>query len=124
MSNQTASGTVPQMAQVPRNMRLEREGADTVPYVAKYPRIIGGQCEWCGTLDSNVPGDLQYKLCPHYRGMDMKCGYCPREANPQEVLRSSNLKVYQHPDKPGVLVTCCSRTECEDKHRKRFTVSA
>lgn len=138
MDNQTASGTAPQMRVTPnievsvpvkpsyvnpRNMQLERQGADTVPASNRYPTIRGGVCDWCGVLDPNYPAHLQYKLCPHYRGMDMKCIYCPAEKDQIEVLRISELQVAEHPYKPGVLVAWCNSTDCSKKHIERFKVS-
>jgi len=125
----TASETVLQTAHAPkplqpREMTQERLGAgDTVAYSRKFPTIRGGQCERCGTVDANQPGEYQYKLCEHYRGKDMKCSYCPREKNQDEMMRYSILRVQEHPDKPGVLVSWCNSTECQDKHIKRFNVS-
>lgn len=127
----TASGTSTPNAKIPksqeyinpRDMRLERQGADTVPSSRRFPAIIGGVCEWCGILDSNMPGHLQYKLCPHYRGKDMKCIYCPAEKDQTEVLRTSYLNVAEHPYQNGVLIAWCNSTECARKHMERFKVS-
>lgn len=130
MDNKTASGTVPHSAQLPdysaqpRNMRLERQGADTVPVSRRFPRIKGGQCEFCGVVDPHQPGYLQYKLCPHYRGMEAKCVYCPREKDQTEVIRISKLNVAEHPYQPGTLVMWCNSPECSKKHIERFKVSA
>ena len=107
----------------PRNMQLERQGAETVPSSERYPEIRGGQCEWCGTLDPAYPAHLQYKLCPHYRGQDMKCIYCPPEKDQVEVLRMSRLQVMGHPYKPGILIAVCNSTECGKKHIERFKIS-
>jgi len=128
MNKQTASGTAPNVAQIPdsglpRNMRLERQGAETVPYSRRFPAIRGGQCEFCGVVDPKMPGHLQYKLCSHYRGMDLRCVYCPREKDPEEVIRMSVLNVAEHPYQPGVLVAWCNTTECSTKHLERFKVS-
>ena len=142
MNEETASGTAPQTRMTPnievsvpltpkpvqqwtnpRNMQLERQGAETVPSSERYPEIRCGQCEWCGVVDSNYPAHLQYKLCPHYRGMDMKCIYCPAEKDQIEVLRMSMLKVAGHPYKPGVLIAWCNSTECSKKHIERFKIS-
>lgn len=142
METNTASGTVPQSHTTPnievsvplthkpvqqytnpRNMQLERQGAETVPVSERYPEIRCGQCEWCGTVDPNYPAHLQYKLCPHYRGMDMACIYCPPEKDQVEVLRMSMLQVAGHPSKPGVLIAWCNSTECSKKHIERFKVS-
>lgn len=122
MSNQPL-GTVPQPARIPtspREMRLERQGADTVPLSRRFPEIRAGQCEFCGVIDPNQPGHLQYKLCPHYRGMEAKCIYCPHEKDQVEVVRASRMNVAEHPYQPGVLIMWCNSTECSKKHIERF----
>lgn len=124
-----APGTVTQSAQTPnyssqpRQMRLERQGANNIPMSRVFPRVRGGQCEYCGTLDRNQPADMQYKLCPHYRGMELKCGYCPPEKDQAEIMRISILNVREHPHQPNTLVTWCNATECGRKHIERFKVS-
>ena len=116
-------GTATQTAQMPRQMRQERQGADTVAYSRRFPEIRGGQCEWCGVIDPNQPGHLQYKLCPHYRGMDIKCSYCPAEKDQTEVVRMHKINVAEHPYQPGVLISWCNSTECSEKHLQRFKIS-
>jgi hypothetical protein len=129
MDKQIASGTVPLTVQTPdysaspRSMRLERQGATNVQVSRRFPQIRGGQCEFCGVIDPNQPGHLQYKLCEHYRGMEAQCIYCPREKDQTEVVRISKLNVAEHPDKPGVLLMWCNSTECSQKHLERFKVS-
>lgn len=129
MANKTASETdapiaqQPNYAAMPREMRLKRQGADTVPLSRRFPQIRGGQCEFCGVVDSNQPGHLQYKLCPHYRGMEAKCVYCPKEKDQTEVTRISKLNVAEHPKEPGVLIMWCNATECGKRHLERFQIS-
>src|SRR3990167_1918444 len=132
--NEQAPGTAPQNAQEPivrpvqqytqaGQMKLERQGASTVPESARFPQIRAGQCEWCGTLDPHTPGHLQYKLCPHYRGMEAKCVYCPEEKDQVEVVRSSTLNVAEHPYQRGTLIMWCNSFECSKKHFERFKIS-
>jgi hypothetical protein len=124
-----ASGTGPQNAQMPnynlnpREMRLERQGADTVAVSRRFPQIRGGQCEACGVIDPRQPAHLQYKLCPHYRGMEAKCVYCPKDKEQTEIVRISKLLVAEHPYQPGVLIMWCNSTECGRKHLERFKIS-
>lgn len=124
-----ASGTVPHShmipnyASQPREMRVERQGADNVPMSRRFPQVRGGQCEFCGTVDPRQPGHLQYKLCPHYRGMEMRCVYCPREKDQVEIVRISKINVAEHPFQPGTLITWCNSTECSKKHLERFKQS-
>lgn len=121
--DKSTPATVGQQYTTPRQMKLERQGADTVPYSHKFPTIRAGQCEWCGVLDPNYPAHMQYKLCPHYRGMEAKCVYCPREKDQTETVRVSRLQVQEHPYHPGTLVMWCNSTECSGKHIARFKQS-
>jgi hypothetical protein len=108
----------------PRQMRVERQGSQSEAFVHHYPEIRGGVCEWCGILDRNVPSQYQYKLCPHYRGMDARCSYCPETKNPEEVVYKSAMIVLDHPDKPGTLIMHCNSYECANAHIKRFKRNA
>jgi len=125
-----APGTLPQNANIPnyasepRNMRLTPRGATSSPMSRVFPRVKGGQCEFCGTLDPQQPGDLQYKLCPHYRGMDLKCVYCPLEKDQEEVVRNSTLNVREHPYRPGELIVWCGSFECSRRHFEAFKQSS
>lgn len=115
--------TVPQPTFVPtapRQLRVERAGNQAEPYVHHFPQVRGGICEFCGVLDPNVSSQYQYKLCPHYRGMSLRCSYCPAEKDPDEVIRSTKLEIVEHPDKPGVMIAVCSSYDCEKKHQERF----
>jgi hypothetical protein len=128
MINETP-GTLPPTANIPdysaqpRNMRLTPRGATSTPMSRRFPRVLGGQCEFCGTLDPHQPGDLQYKLCPHYRGMDLKCVYCPPNKDQEEVVRNSTLNVAEHPYRPGELLVWCQSFECVKKHEQAFKTS-
>ena len=125
MNNETP-GTLPQSAMTPnysyqpRNMRLTQRGAPSIPMSRVFPEVRGGQCEFCGTIDPNQPGDLQYKLCPHFRGMDLKCVYCPHSKDQNEVVRNSVLKVREHPYHPDELVIWCQSFECKKKFEEQF----
>ena len=120
-SNVGQNVQVPNYSSQPRNMRLTPRGATSAPYSRVFPRVFGGQCEFCGTLDPNQPGDLQYKLCPHYRGMDLKCVYCPDHKDQSEVVRNSTLQVREHPYRPGELLVWCASFECSKKHLETFS---
>ncbi len=114
------------MHTMPRQM--ERQGGKTVPYTRMYPLIRGGQCEKCGTVDPNQEAIYQYKLCPHFRGMNIECSYCDPTKNPDEVIRVSVMKVHDHPyekDQAGrpLLVAVCDSYDCSTKHGSRFDVS-
>lgn len=111
---------VPQWNPAPRPKRIERQGDLTEPIVAKWPKVIGGVCEFCGILDKNVPSEFQYKLCPHYRGMDLRCSYCPAGKDPNEVVYHAKLNVYGHPNDPDQLIVVCNSYDCTRKHQQRF----
>lgn len=107
-------------APLPRQMQVERQGEISSPYSRRFPEVRGGICEYCGVLDGNQPSQYQYKLCPHYRGMQLACTYCPDSKDPDDVINHSNLKVAEHPDNPNKLVVWCDSFECSKKHLERF----
>lgn len=114
-------GTVPQSA--PRNKRIERQGSRSEPYVVHYPQVRGGICEFCGVIDRNFPSEQQYKMCPHFRGMQLACSYCDASTNPDDVVSRSVMNITEHPNNPDSLVVCCDRYECVKKHHERFQLS-
>lgn len=125
MENTTATSgqnvNVPNYSLQPRNMRPASGGrGNNMPVSRRFPRILGGQCEFCGTLDNYQPGQYQYKLCPHYRGMDVRCQYCPDTKDSEEIVRSSTLNVLEHPFRPGELIIYCTSFECNKRFREEF----
>lgn len=112
----------PNYAQQPRNMRLTPRGASHVPVSRVFPRVKGGQCEFCGTLDASQPGDQQYKLCPHYRGKELRCVYCPLNKDQEEVVRNSTLQVREHPYRPGELLVFCAAYDCIRAFEREFNI--
>jgi hypothetical protein len=105
--------------------RIERRGGETVPYVHRYPEVRGGVCEWCGILNDKRPSIEQYRLCSHFNKMgDLACSYCPMERDPNEVIRSHTLNIYDSPYNPGEVVVVCDDYDCVRKHRARFKVSS
>lgn len=117
---QTTTQTAPNYTSQPRNMRLTPRGVVSSPVSRVFPQIRGGQCEHCGTIDSYQSGEVQYKLCPHYRGMEMRCVYCPQNKDQDEVVRNSTLNVREHPYRPGELLVWCNSFECTKKHQEAF----
>ncbi len=105
-----------------RQMRLTPRGASHVPHSRVFPRVKGGQCEHCGTIDSSQPGDMQYKLCEHYRGKDLRCVYCPANKDQDEVVRNSTLQVREHPYRPGELLVWCGSYECIKAFEAEFNI--
>lgn len=104
----------------PREMSIERAGAKSEPYTRIFPQVRGGVCEYCGVLDGNVPSQFQYKLCPHYRGKQLRCTYCPEQKDPDEVIYHADLNIRESPDKPGTMIVWCNSYECSRAHENRF----
>lgn len=105
---------------LPRQMSVERFGDVQSPLTIRWPQIRGGICEFCGVIDGNTPSQYQYKLCNHYRGMQVRCSYCPAQKDPDDVVYHSNVNVYEDPDKRGVIIFQCDSSECVNKHYRRF----
>ena len=104
---------------MPRQKQVERQGARSEPYTRRYPQVRGGICEYCGVLDPNTPSQYQYKLCPHYRGMQLRCSYCPEAKDPDAIIYAANLNVADSPDGQSLIVWCDSY-ECSNAHIKRY----
>lgn len=105
-------------------MMIERQGLRSEPHTYRFPEVRGGICEYCGVMDGNVDSQNQYKLCPHFRGMQLMCSYCPSTKNPDEVIKRSTLNIHRHPQNPETLVVVCDSFECSDKHIKRFQLGS
>lgn len=118
MNNETPT-TMGQMAPV-RQKTIERQGARSEPYTRRLPQVRGGVCEFCGVLDPNVSAEHQYKLCPHYRGMQLRCSYCDETKNPDDVVGHATLNVAEHPDNPDKLIVWCDSYNCSKAHIERF----
>jgi hypothetical protein len=106
-----------------RQKKIERQGEQAVPFVHRMPEVRGGTCEWCGVMDPNLPSEYQYKLCPHFRGLQLRCSYCDETKNPDDIIGHSILNIYEHPDNPDKLVVVCNSYDCTRKHRARFSTS-
>jgi hypothetical protein len=104
----------------PRNMQVERSGDFNSPSSFRYPQVRGGICEYCGVLDGNQPSHYQYKLCSHYRGLQLRCTYCPAAKDADDVINHANLNIASHPDNPNTLVVWCDSYECSKAHEARF----
>lgn len=112
------------MISQPREMRLTRPGESSELLTRNFPRILGGVCEECGVIDNNYPGEVQYKFCKHYKGMDMKCVFCKESADHADVVRMSSMIVKEDPYAPGNLVTLCGSYECTRKFRQKYHLPA
>ena len=120
MANKPATERVPAPAPRAYQMQVEQLGGGTNQYSRRFPEVRGGICEFCGVIDPNQPSQFQYKLCPHFRGMQLACTYCGTKKNPDDVIYHANLKVQEHPDNPNKLVVWCDSYECSKAHLERF----
>lgn len=100
--------------------QIERKGSTTSPFVGVYPTVRAGICDRCGVIDPNANSQDQYKLCEHYRNIELACSYCASTTDQKEVVRYSILQVFDSPTNPDELVVCCNASLCVDKHYKRF----
>lgn len=99
---------------------VERQGASATPYTERYPKVVGGVCEFCGVMDGNYRAEDQYKLCTHYQGMQLRCSYCDASKDPDEVVGHASLNIAGHPDNPDKLIVWCDSFKCSEKHLQRF----
>ena len=105
---------------MPHEMKLGRATSSGAPQTHFFPEVRGGVCEYCGVIDENYPSEYQYKLCPHYRGMQLRCRYCPESKDPDDVINHSRLQVAEHPYHPGELMAWCDSYECTKKFHEEF----
>ncbi len=108
---------------MPSEMEVERVGNLSSGVTVAYPEVRGGICEHCGVIDGNYPSQFQYKLCPHYRGKQLACSYCPAEKSVDDVINHSVLRILRHPDNPRKLIVHCNSYECLKKHEQRWKVA-
>ena len=104
---------------------VERRVDSGSPEATKLPTVRGGICDFCGVLDSSLPPHEQYKLCPHYKGTDLRCTYCPLDTR-FEVMGADGFignriySIFEFPVGSGRLTVVCNDLKCQDKHMKRF----
>lgn len=111
------------IATEPRNMKIIAPGESSEIQTRIFPTIYGGVCEACGVIDNNYPGHVQYKFCPHYKGMNMKCSFCKESADHDDIVRMSKMLVKEDPYSPGRLVTLCGSFECTTKFNAKYHVA-
>ena len=102
------------------NKTIERQGQRAEAYSEYYPQVRGGVCEFCGVIDNKQSSTVQYKLCKHFKGMDLRCSYCPATADPEQVVYHSVINIHGHPDNPNKLVVVCDSYNCSRAHEVRF----
>lgn len=119
-----APATVAREVLMPRHKTVERQGQRSEPYTRRHPQVRGGVCDFCGIIDQNMPAEHQYKLCAHYRGMQLRCSYCDDNKDPNEVIYHAVMNVADHPDNPQTLIAWCDSYECSRRHEQRFKRNA
>lgn len=101
--------------------QFERQGSISEPVTRMYPRVIGGTCEFCGVMDNLQPSEMQYRLCPHFKGVgELRCSYCPEQVDPTQIINERKITIHGHPDKPNELIAVCDSYNCSQAHLKRF----
>ncbi len=66
-------------------------------------------------------GKRSYSDISSFKGMgELRCSYCPENANPEEVVYHADLKIHTHPDNPNKVVVVCDSYNCSQAHLKRF----
>lgn len=113
-----------QESRMPRHKQVERQGSRAEPYTRRHPQVRGGVCDHCGIIDPNVPAEHQYKLCQHYRGMQLRCSYCDENKDPNETVYHAVLNVADSPQDPNTLIVWCNAFECSRRHEQRFRRNA
>ena len=76
-------------------------------------RIVDGE-----QVQVGVEGDCRHNH--NYNGLQIRCSYCPRDADMRAVIKSRVINVYGHPDNPNKLIMVCSDYRCRQKHLQRF----
>lgn len=82
------------------------------PKIPRYDTIDGQQVQ-IGFED----------YCRHehnYKGLQMRCTYCPKDADMRRVIKDRTLHVYGSPDNPNKLIVVCSDYRCAEKHQKKY----
>ena len=91
----------------------------------KYPEVRGGICEKCGVLNPNADSQDQYRLCEHYRGVNLECNYCDPTKDQREVTRVSVLHMFDHPSQKGpdgrpALGVVCDSFNCQNAFQAEY----
>lgn len=103
----------------PPKIKLDVAVENTEIPAKRWPDIRVGTCEFCGVMDKHEVAWKQYQHCPHYKGIDVRCIYCPAGTDMEDVIKGRTIKVRERLDRPGVLTMWCSDMKCEDAHWKR-----
>lgn len=77
----------------------------------------------CETDEKGMRYHSWVGYCRHehnYKGMQIKCSYCPIDTDFRAIAKIRTFNIYQHPENRSVLIICCSDFRCERKHQSRF----
>jgi hypothetical protein len=64
--------------------------------------------------------------CRHehnYKGLNIRCTYCPRDADMRRVIKDRTLHIFGSPDNPNKLIVVCSDYRCNKKHQDKYNNS-
>ena len=95
-------------------------------YTGKEPKraIIERRPLEGGGFEEVVTGYEDYCRHEHnYKGLQLRCTYCPKDVNMRSVINGRTLYVYSLPDNPTQLIVVCSDYRCQVKHQARFNRS-
>jgi hypothetical protein len=82
------------------------------PKIPKYDTIDGQQIQ---------VGFEEYCRHEHnYKGLQMRCTYCPKDADMRRVIKDRTLHIYGSPDNQNKLIVVCSDYRCVEKHQKKY----
>jgi len=101
-------------------LSVERRVDTGFPEAEKFPNIRGGVCDFCGIVNKSTLSRLQYTECEHYKGLELKCSYCPPGTDFEDVIEHRMFSVFEYPKGSGSLTICCDDIRCRDSHHKRF----
>lgn len=98
-----------------------------LPEHKRWPNIIGGACEFCGTgvyhtetarlitpLAANRYGVGQ---CEHYKDVEIRCSYCPAETDWNQ-LSQRKIRVLEFASTPGELIMVCTDFGCDSRFKE------
>lgn len=88
----------------------------------RHPRVIGGVCEFCGIIDIYQDSEEQYKLCEHYRGMQLNCSYhnYKNGQSVEDMIKHEILNIADSPEDRNQVVVWCGEFECSRRHKERY----
>ncbi len=114
-------------------LRVERLVESGTMGARMLPKVVGGVCEFCGPAeyDHSSPqrpvNELRFEPltqmghCKHYKGLQLRCSYCPLSSDWPGNIQSRIHTIYEYPAGSGNLIVHCDAMECRSAHIKRFS---